>query len=73
MKSTVVLYMDSLGKTVNHKIRERLFNGSIFSRNAVLVFPINDSEQFQPQEEYYFIVTAAMDHSLLKLRELLLF
>ena len=29
------------------------------SKNVVLVlFPINDSEQFQPQEEYCFIVIA---------------
>ena len=34
-------------------------NGSISGSNAVLVFPINDSEQFQPQEEYCFIVTAS--------------
>ena len=34
-------------------------NGSISGRNAVFVFPINDSDQFQPQEEYCFIVTAS--------------
>ena len=34
-------------------------NGSISGRNAVFVFPINNSDQFQPQEEYCFIVTAS--------------
>ena len=34
-------------------------NGSISDRNAVLVFPITNSAQFQPQEEYCFIVTAS--------------
>ena len=29
------------------------------SGNIVLLFPLNDSEQFQPQEEYCFTVTAS--------------
>ena len=37
------------------KIASRSTSGS----NIVLVFPFNDSEHFQPQEEYCFIVTAS--------------
>ena len=29
------------------------------SGNVVLLFPFNDSEQFQPQEEYCFTITAS--------------
>ena len=53
--------------------QRKIANRSI-SGNVVLVFPFNNSEHFQPQEEYYFRLSLpAMDHSQLKLRELLLF
>ena len=39
--------------------QRKIANGSISGSNAVLVFPINDLEHFQSQEEYYFIVIAS--------------
>ena len=39
--------------------QRKIANRSTSGSNIVLVFPTNDSEHFQPQEEYCFIVTAS--------------
>ena len=60
MKTTVVLYNYGLSREVcQPQSQRKIANRSISGSNAVLVFPINDLEHLQPQEEYSFIVTAS--------------